>query len=108
VSALAQGLPFFESETLTPTMRYNEYILTGLRTEKGVCPAYIRQHFGEQYAGYFSKQSKPYLQTGQLKQQDERICIPPPHFFVSDAIIEYLFLTSTDTFFNKLSVRRKT
>ena len=96
VAALAQGLPFFEGETLTPAMRYNEYILTGLRTAKGVCPAYIRQHFGEQYAGYFSRHIKPYLQTGKLKQQDGRICIPPPHFFVSDAIIESLFLTSRD------------
>jgi oxygen-independent coproporphyrinogen-3 oxidase len=95
VAALAQGLPFFDSETLTPTMRYNEYILTGLRTAQGVSHAYIRQHFGEQYAGYFSKQSKFYLQTGKLKQlQDGRIYIPSPHFFVSDAIIESLFLAN--------------
>jgi oxygen-independent coproporphyrinogen-3 oxidase len=92
VAALTQGLPFFDSETLTPTMRYNEYILTGLRTAKGIEPAYIRQHFGEQCAGYFSQHIKPYLQTGKLQQQDERIYIPPLHFFVSDAIIEHLFI----------------
>jgi oxygen-independent coproporphyrinogen-3 oxidase len=94
VSALAQGLPFFDSETLTPTMRYNEYILTGLRTANGVSATHIRQHFGEQYAGYFFQQIKPYLQTGKLIQRDERICVPPQHFLVSDAIIESLFLVT--------------
>ncbi|MDR3184044.1 MAG: radical SAM family heme chaperone HemW [Prevotellaceae bacterium] len=93
-AALAQGLPFFESETLTPTMRYNEYILTGLRTATGVSPASIREHFGEQYAGYFSRHIEPYLQTGKLKRKDEKIYIPPQHFFVSDAIIESLFLVT--------------
>jgi oxygen-independent coproporphyrinogen-3 oxidase len=92
VAALTQGLPFFDSETLTPTMRYNEYVLTGLRTAQGIEPAYIRQHFGEQYAHYFSQHIKPYLQTGKLQQQDERIYIPPLHFFVSDAIIEHFFI----------------
>jgi oxygen-independent coproporphyrinogen-3 oxidase len=97
VAALTQGRPCCDSETLTPAMHYNEYVLTGLRTANGVSPAYIRRHFGEQYAEYFSQQSKPYLQTGKLKRlPDERIGIPPPHFLVSDAIIESLFWISAD------------
>jgi oxygen-independent coproporphyrinogen-3 oxidase len=94
VAAVAQGLPFSDGETLTPAMRYNEYILTGLRTAKGVDAAYIRRHFGSPYIDYFSRQIKPYLQTGKLKQQEERIYIPPQHFFVSDAIIEGLLLSN--------------
>jgi oxygen-independent coproporphyrinogen-3 oxidase len=95
VAALTQERPFFERETLTLTMRYNEYILTGLRTAKGVSAANIRQQFGEDYADYFSQQAKPYLQTGKLVQQrGEGIYIPPPHFFVSDSIIGSLFLTT--------------
>jgi oxygen-independent coproporphyrinogen-3 oxidase len=95
VTALAQGRPAFERETLTLTMRYNEYILTGLRTAGGVNPDYIRQQFGDNCAGYFAQQAKPYLQTGKLVQQpDGRTCIPPPHFFVSDGIIGSLFLTT--------------
>jgi oxygen-independent coproporphyrinogen-3 oxidase len=94
VAAITQGLPFSDGEILTPAMQYNEYVLTGLRTAKGVDAAYIRRHFGNQYADYFSRQIKPYRQTGKLKQQEERICIPPQHFFVSDAIIENLFLAT--------------
>jgi oxygen-independent coproporphyrinogen-3 oxidase len=94
VAALAQGLSFSEGETLTANMHYNEYILTGLRTAKGVAPGYIRQHFGESYYNYFLQQAAPYLQTGKLTQAQESIMIPPLHFFVSDAIIESLFLVN--------------
>jgi oxygen-independent coproporphyrinogen-3 oxidase len=92
IAAMAQGLPFSEGESLTAAMRYNEYILTGLRTARGISPEYIRQQFGAYYYNYFQQHSVPCLQSGRLIQSGDKVRIPPEYFFISDAIIESFFV----------------
>ncbi|MCL2097616.1 MAG: radical SAM family heme chaperone HemW [Bacteroidales bacterium] len=91
LAALQEGRLSFEYEALTPAMRYNEYLLVGLRTAKGVNLSYIRQHFGEAVADYFSKQIQHNLMRGTIIRENDNYRIPAKHFFVSDSIIEHLF-----------------
>ena len=46
VDALEKGTPYFEEEVLTDTDRYNEYLLTRLRTHKGL----TREEFEQRYS----------------------------------------------------------
>lgn len=46
IKALNEGGVFFEHEHLTPAQKFDEYIMTGLRTLEGVSLAFIRSHFG--------------------------------------------------------------
>lgn len=48
--------PFFEIETLTPNERFNEYVLTRLRTTWGCDLSEIDRLFGEDAKKHFSKQ----------------------------------------------------
>ena len=54
-----------EFETLTKTDRYNEYVMTGLRTIWGVSFAHIESQFGLAYLEYLHKQIQPHLQYFQ-------------------------------------------
>ncbi|MDR0729515.1 MAG: radical SAM family heme chaperone HemW [Prevotellaceae bacterium] len=88
--AIENGLPAFETETLTLEMRYNEYILTSLRTAAGADLQHIAQTFGESFLRHCLRQAEKYLSHGRLIQHDRQLQIPPMHFIVSDEIIREL------------------
>jgi oxygen-independent coproporphyrinogen-3 oxidase len=94
LEAIKENQPFYETELLTMDMQYNEYLLTGLRTAKGIDQEHIRKHFGKHYLDYFLETAKPYLLSGKLVKQgkeDTSIHIPAHYFFLSDAVIASLF-----------------
>ena len=90
-----------ESETLSLTDKYNEYIMTGLRTMWGVSIKKIEKEYGEKYANYLIQQIKKPLEDGMLKfissenskQLDlkERILITKKGMFLGDGIASNLF-----------------
>ncbi len=47
ITALQNGTIPFEAEVLTPAEQLNEYIMTALRTKKGLSLLYIQNNFGE-------------------------------------------------------------
>ena len=91
LAALQEGQLLFDYEELSLTTRYNEYLLTGLRTAKGVSIPYIKHHFGEAMVGYFLKQLQQAATQGLIIKENDNCRIPAEHFFVSDAVIEQLF-----------------
>ncbi len=56
----------FEKEILSEAQRYNEYVLTSLRTIWGVDLNCIRQNFGEVYVNYFLKEIDLYISTSDV------------------------------------------
>ncbi len=90
MEALDNGTTFFEQETLDAAMRYNEYILTRLRTAKGVDENYIRKNFEKKIAAYFLKKVKPLLQKGAIVKHDSIFFIPAKLFLQSDLIVRML------------------
>ena len=56
-----------EIETLSITDKYNEYIMTGLRTMWGVSLKKVEEDFGEKYLEYLLQQAKKPLNDGLLK-----------------------------------------
>jgi len=61
--ALAEDQLPFERELLTEEQRYNEYVLTRLRTRWGVVP----EDLPTDYREYFLKQIQTYLKAGQVE-----------------------------------------
>lgn len=55
--ALEAGEIHFEKEILGKKERYNEYVLTGLRTTKGCDVVYILNEFGESCRAYFEEEA---------------------------------------------------
>ena len=80
-----------EMETLTLTDRYNEYIMTGLRTIWGVSLQRISDDFGSQYRDYLNQQMQSFLIEGLLVVEDEVLRPTKKGKFLTDGIASDLF-----------------
>lgn len=79
-----------ETELLSPTTRYNEYVMTRLRTRQGISLSEIEQAFGTKQGDYCTQAATPYLESGSLKLEDGRLRLTRQGIFVSDGIISDL------------------
>lgn len=59
----------WEREMLTPVRRYNEYVLTRLRTAWG-CTAEELKALGEGFWAHFRREAMPFLQNGLVSEQE--------------------------------------
>ncbi len=66
--ALAEGRVPFEVETLTPANRYNEYVMTSLRTQWGCDLEHIRS-LPEDFSQHFLTQIQPFLDSGHAERE---------------------------------------
>ncbi len=81
-----------ETETLTLTDKYNEYIMTRLRTQWGINLAEIKQNFGEKYLQYVSAQLNDLTKSNKLECFDKELFrVGEKHLFFTDGIIADLF-----------------
>lgn len=81
-----------EIETLTKTDRYNEYIMTGLRTIWGVSLERVEQEFGKTYLDYLNKQAAKFMEDHLLFIDDNILRTTKKGKFLSDGIASDLFL----------------
>lgn len=81
----------FSVEKLTEKDRYNEYLLTRLRTSQGVSLSEINELFGQKYLSHFLKQAGRHLKSKYLAEiNNNTILIPENKWFISDGIISDL------------------
>ncbi|KAA5828229.1 radical SAM family heme chaperone HemW [Algibacter amylolyticus] len=80
-----------EIETLSKTDKFNEYIMTGLRTVWGVSLEKIENDFGETYKNYLLKQSEIYIQEHLLYIDGNKLLTTKKGKFLSDGIAANLF-----------------
>jgi oxygen-independent coproporphyrinogen-3 oxidase len=85
-----------ESEILTISDRYNEYIMTGLRTIWGVSLERIEKEFGLQYLNYLKKQSQKFLNDDLLSLENNILKPTPKGKFLTDGIASDLFYLNLD------------
>ena len=67
IKALGEHKRPFETETLTLTDRYNEYVMTGLRTIWGVSLDRIEKEFGKKHLDYLNQQAAKYIEKQLLE-----------------------------------------
>ena len=81
----------FEREQLTLDDRYNEYVMTSLRTCWGCNLEYIRQNFGEKYAKKFENGIKNHILSGKMFQKDQNFILNDNGMLFADGIAAELF-----------------
>lgn len=81
-----------ESEVLSVTDRYNEYVMTGLRTIWGVSLEKIKTDFGPKYVTYIQTESEKYIQQKLLCIEDDTLKTTKEGAFLVDGIAAHLFL----------------
>jgi oxygen-independent coproporphyrinogen-3 oxidase len=80
-----------EIEILSNTDRYNEYIMTGLRTIWGVSLDRIETEFGIEFLDYLQKQVQKFLDDGLLSIDNNILKPTPKGKFLTDGIASDLF-----------------
>ncbi len=83
-----------ETEVLSTRDRYNEYIMTGLRTIWGVSLLRIEQEFGSAYKQYLLQQSEKYIEEYLLCIDEDVLLVTKKGKFLCDGIASDLFLVN--------------
>ena len=85
-----------EIETLTKTDRYNEYIMTGLRTIWGVSLQRVEQEFGKTYLDYLNRQAAKFIEDHLLFVDENILRTTKKGKFLSEGIASDLFLLNLE------------
>ena len=88
--------PVAEEENLGLRDRFNEYIMTGLRTAEGLDLQRIQQEFGRDLSLAKSSFLTDLEGAGHLWKEGDRIGLTPSGWIVSDHIIRELFWAEED------------
>ena len=97
IKAIAEEQLPMEIETLSKTDRYNEYIMTGLRTIWGVSLVRVENDFGKNRLEYLNQQARKYIEKDLLYIQDGILLVTKKGKFLTDGIAADLFMLNLDT-----------
>lgn len=92
IQGIRQGELIGEKEILSLTDRYNEYILTRLRTQWGVNGNEIKEKFGSSDFELFESHIKKYLNSGHVNQNGQTYFLSQKGKYMADKISSDLFL----------------
>jgi oxygen-independent coproporphyrinogen-3 oxidase len=81
----------YQSEILSDTDRFNEYLMTSLRCVEGVDTEYINSQFGAERLSALLHRAKAWIASGDLLHSGKFLHIPTSRFLLSDAVISTLF-----------------
>jgi len=85
-----------EMEILSKTDRYNEYIMTGLRTIWGVSLDRIENEFGSDYLDYLNKHVQKFLEDDLVAIENNILKPTKKGKFLTDGIASDLFLVNLE------------
>ncbi len=92
IQQLREGRLPIEHELLSITDRYNEYIMTGLRTIWGVSLEKVEADFGNTYRNYLQRQAKKYVDDHLLFWDNSVLLATKKGKFLVDGIASDLFM----------------
>jgi len=92
IASIDNGALDFEKEILSLDQKYNEYIMTSLRTMWGVDLEKVKIEFGEKYHAHLLRKAKPFFTNRQIEIVHNRILLTKKGKFFADGITAELFV----------------
>ncbi len=92
IKALNSGNLMFEREDLNKRIRFNEYIMTSLRTMWGIDLDYVEEKFDKEGFDYIVNLSGKLIDYGLMKQDKKTLVLTNQGQMISDNIISELML----------------
>ncbi|MBQ4525822.1 MAG: radical SAM family heme chaperone HemW [Bacteroidaceae bacterium] len=90
IQGISEGTPLIEREELDLHTRYNDYLVTTLRTRWGASLNHVNTEFGKELHTYLQRMARPHLQRGHLEIQGDTLRLTEAGIFLSDGIISDL------------------
>lgn len=91
IESIEAGKCCYEEECLSETDRFNDMVLTRLRTRSGIDQAEAEQAFAPALMHHLAKQSEAYIRQGLMEVTEGHLRITRRGIFISDTIIRDLF-----------------
>lgn len=92
VSSIEKGMINSEKEILSQDQKYNEYVMTALRTMWGIDLENIRNEFGMDFFSYLLNEAKPFIDNNQLEVLKNKMFLTKKGKFFADGIAAGLFV----------------
>jgi oxygen-independent coproporphyrinogen-3 oxidase len=92
INSISHDVLPMEIEVLSINDKYNEYVMTGLRTIWGVSLQKMEQDFGESYKKYLLEQSQKHIDQHLLYIDGDKVLVTKKGKFLSDGIASDLFM----------------
>lgn len=90
IAGIESGNRIYETEKLNVTTRYNEFIITSLRTRRGIPLTKLKAEFGTGLWQYCLDMAAPSLENGKLIRKGDALCLTREGIFISDSIMSDL------------------
>lgn len=90
IEGINRGKRPFENEQRDIPTRYNEFVITSLRTVWGIPLERLKQEFGEELYNYCLRMADEHLSSHKLEQRNAALCLTREGIFVSDGIMSDL------------------
>lgn len=91
ISGITKGQKIYDIEELDLYTRYNERIITNIRTSWGMSLQQLKVEFGENLYNYCMKMARPHLDAHTLEIKDGVLKLTEKGIFTSDGIMSDLF-----------------
>jgi oxygen-independent coproporphyrinogen-3 oxidase len=96
IKALQKDKLSIQEEKLSEVDKYNEHVMTHLRTMWGVSPDEVEEKFGFKYSNYLMEQAEPYLKKDLIIFKSGNLHITAKGKFLGDGISSDLFFLNLD------------
>lgn len=90
IEGVKSGTPNLEIETLDDKTRYNDFVLTGMRTMWGVNKSKLKNLFNEKMLSYFEQNIQKHLNSETVILSDGTYRLTKNGIFISDSIMSDL------------------
>jgi oxygen-independent coproporphyrinogen III oxidase len=87
IAGIEKNKRHFEEELLNEKDRFNEYILTRIRTKWGISLIEMEERFGKERAAMLGKQAVKYIQTGNMTLRNGFLTLTRRGLFISDDLM---------------------
>jgi oxygen-independent coproporphyrinogen-3 oxidase len=92
IKSIKENKLLFDEEKLSLKDRFNEIVMTGLRTSSGISLKTIREKIGDRYADFLEKTSEKRVKSNDLYWDADSLHVSKKSKFISDGIASDLFL----------------
>ena len=86
-SILSNSEDYFQYEKIDKQKAYNEYLMTALRTSRGIDTKYLKEHFGEDYLSVFQSSAKKFLRQRSLVKEGNNYYLNQNGKLIADLVI---------------------
>lgn len=92
IQGINGGKAVREAELLTTDQRFNETVMTRLRTAKGLDLNCVSHQFGTAYVNHLEKAATPYYISGELEKDGQTVRLTEQGIYISNDIMSSLFI----------------